>query len=160
MDGVISDVFRPSTRGDATRDPVPFNSFDPFRRRMRRLALAAVLSGAFAALATSALSNVICKPMLSIKYVREIRAPQASIRPWTWSATITADARFCATAAGNFEIDFVRIKEYSPDMQVTEKYKWAPGQFDVSFELAGDESIDDYRIGFIAPCVCRELPWP
>ena len=44
-------------------------------------------------------------------------------------------------------------------MQFTEKVRWTSGQFDVSMELAADESILDYRIGFIAPCVCREIPY-
>ena len=79
--------------------------------------------------------------------------------PWTWKATIVADASYCATKSGNFEIDFIRIKEYSPDMQFTEKVRWSSGQFDVSIELAADKSIHDYRIGFIAPCVCRDIPY-
>ena len=66
---------------------------------------------------------------------------------------------YCATKSGNFEIDFIRIKEYSLDVQFTEKVRWSSGQFDVSVELAADESIHDYRIGFIAPCVCREIPY-
>jgi hypothetical protein len=63
------------------------------------------------------------------------------------------------TRSGQFEIDVIRIKEYSPDVQFTEKYRWNSGQFDVSIELAADEAIEDYRIGFIAPCVCREIPY-
>ena len=69
-----------------------------------------------------------------------------------------ADPSYCATRSGNFEIDVIRTKEYSPDMQFTEKYRWNAGQFDVSIELRADEAIEDYRIGFIAPCVCREIP--
>ena len=44
-------------------------------------------------------------------------------------------------------------------MQFTEKYRWAPGQFDVAVELTMDEAIHNHRIGFIAPCVCREIPF-
>ena len=44
-------------------------------------------------------------------------------------------------------------------MQFTERYSWTAGPFDVTMELAADESIHDYRIGFIAPCVCQELPY-
>jgi hypothetical protein len=80
-------------------------------------------------------------------------------QPWQWRATVIADASYCATRSGQFEIDVVRIKEYSPDVQFTEKYRWHAGQFDVSIELEADEAIEDYRIGFIAPCVCREFPY-
>jgi hypothetical protein len=77
----------------------------------------------------------------------------------TWKATIVADATYCATGSGGFEIDFIRIKEYAPDVQFTEKYRWLPGQFDVTLELTMDEAVLEHRIGFIAPCVCREIPF-
>jgi len=112
-----------------------------------------------ASCATSAFAAVTCKPILSIKNVRELRTAGQPVQPWTWKATIVADSSFCATKYGNFEIDFIRIKEYSLDLQFTEKYRWSAGQIDVSMELAADESILDYRIGFVAPCVCREIPY-
>ncbi len=112
-----------------------------------------------AACATDALAAITCKPILSVRNVRELRTADRPVQPWTWKATIVADNAHCATAAGAFEIDFIRIKEYSPDMQFTERYKWTPGQFEVTMELAADESIHDYRIGFIAPCVCQALPF-
>jgi hypothetical protein len=136
----------------------PCTSSNPSCRPLRRLALMSLLACSFAGpAATSALPAITCKPLLSIKNVREIRA---SIIPqsWVWKAAIAADTSYCATGSGSFEIDFIRSKEYSPDIQFTEKYRWTPGQFDVTIELTADESIQDYRIGFIAPCVCRELP--
>ena len=127
---------------------------------LRRGALTSLVACAFvAACATNALAAITCKPLLSIKNVRELRTAERPVQPWTWKATIVADASYCATRSGNFEIDVIRIKEYSPDMQFTEKYRWNAGQFDVSIELAADEAIEDYRIGFIAPCVCREIPY-
>jgi len=112
-----------------------------------------------AASATSSLSEITCKPLLLVKTIREMRAPTTPAQPWTWKATITADASYCATRGGNFEIDFMRIKEYAPDVQFTEKYRWSQGEFDVSMELTADEAIHNYRIGFIAPCVCRGIPY-
>jgi hypothetical protein len=107
----------------------------------------------------SLLAAVTCKPMLSFRNVREIRSsPPIPMYPYTWKATIVVNTNFCATTSGSFEIDFVRIKENSTDLQYTERFRWTPGQFDVSFELAADESILEYRIGFIAPCVCRDFP--
>jgi len=49
----------------------------------------------------------------------------------------------------------VRLKENSPDIQFTERFRWSPVRFDVSMDLTSDESILEHRIGFIAPCVCR-----
>jgi len=136
------------------------NTANAARRRFRRLALALLLACPFAGPAvTSALAAITCKPILSIRNVREIRAAEMSIKPWIWKATIVVDNAFCATAAGAFEIDFVRIKEYSADVQFTERYKWTAGQFDIAMELTADEAIQDYRIGFIGPCVCRALPF-
>ena len=126
----------------------------------RRIALTALVACAFVAVcATDALTAITCKPLLSIKNVRELRTAERPVQSWTWTATIVADASYCATRSGNFEIDVIRIKEYSPDTQITEKYRWNAGQFDVSIELAADEAIEDYRVGFIAPCVCREIPY-
>jgi hypothetical protein len=97
--------------------------------------------------------------MLSFRNVREVRLVGIPIAPWTWKATIVADASYCATRAGSFEIDFLQNQEYSPQAQFTEKLRWSAGQFDVAIELAASEAIIDYRLGFIAPCVCREFPW-
>jgi hypothetical protein len=128
--------------------------------KLRRGARSAVLACALvASWATGALATVTCKPILSVRNVREFRNAERPVQPWTWKATIVADASYCGTRSGWFEIDVIRIKEYAPDVQFTEKYRWNPGQFDVSIELAADEAIDDYRIGFIAPCVCREMPY-
>jgi hypothetical protein len=106
----------------------------------------------------TARSEIACKPLLSVVNTREIRNAAQPALPWTWRATIATDLRFCATQSGPFEIDFVRIKEYAPDIQFTQRFRWAARQFDVSMELAADESIHQFRIGFIAPCVCREYP--
>jgi hypothetical protein len=102
-------------------------------------------------------SQVVCKPLLSIKSVRDVRVSSLPPLPWKWNATIVADTSFCATRSGNFEMDFVRIKEYSPDLQFTQKFRWSQDQFDISMELSPDEAILEFRIGFIAPCICREI---
>jgi hypothetical protein len=123
-----------------------------------RLACASLLASLLAWPAAS-LAAVACKPLLTIKTVREIRASKPPLRPWVWTATIVADGAHCATAKGAFEIDFIRAKEDAPDLQFTEKFQWTSGQFDVAIELALDEAIHDYRIGFIAPCLCRDPPY-
>src|SRR5262245_46906911 len=83
----------------------------------------------------SAWAQVACKPLLSIKTLNEARASYAPASPWRWTASLTADARHCATRSGAFEIDFVRIKENSPDLQFTEKFRWHDDAFSVSMEL-------------------------
>jgi hypothetical protein len=105
----------------------------------------------------SAWSQISCKPLLSLKRVQDVRIASVPAAPWRWSATIVTDARHCATQSGTFEIDFVRIKENAPDLQFTEKLRWQPVEFEVSMELTSDEAILDFRIGFIAPCVCRPV---
>ena len=102
--------------------------------KLRRRALTSLLACALA-WPTAAAAAITCKPILSVKNVRELRSAERPVQPWTWKATIVADATYCATRSGNFEIDFIRIKEYSPDVQFTEKVRWSAGQIDVSFEL-------------------------
>jgi hypothetical protein len=104
----------------------------------------------------SAWSQLTCKPLLSFRGV-EKRAVSMQISPWKWSATIAANTAHCATQSGIFEIDFVRTKENAPDLQFTEKFRWQAEEFRISMELNPDESILEFRIGFIAPCVCRPL---
>jgi hypothetical protein len=106
---------------------------------------------------TSALAQVVtCRPLLSTKSVREVRPSHSQLLPWRWHATIMADTGFCTTRSGNFEMDFIRIKDDAPDLQFTQTFRWTPNQFDISMELSPGEAILEFRIGFIAPCVCRE----
>ena len=123
-----------------------------------RLASAALLACLFAWPATS-LAAVSCKPLLTVKTIREIRPSKPPFQPWVWKATIVADGAYCASVKGAFEIDFIRTKEDAPDAQFTEAFQWTSGPFDVAIELALDEAIHEYRIGFIAPCVCSEPPY-
>jgi hypothetical protein len=98
-----------------------------------------------------------CKPILSIRDIGEIRSSE--LLPYAWTATVLADSRHCATYSGIFEVDFIRIKEFGPDVQFTEKFRWEAGAFEISVELWFDEAVLDYRIGFVAPCVCRDMPF-
>lgn len=100
---------------------------------------------------------VACKPILSTKAVREDRPASPLPLAWRWHAIVKADTSYCATRSGHFEMDFVRIKEYAPDLQFTQKFRWKQSEFDISMDLSPDEAILDFRIGFIAPCVCREV---
>lgn len=106
---------------------------------------------------TSAWSQAVtCRPVLSTKVVQEARPSFPQVLPWRWQATIVADASFCATRSGQFEMDFIRLKENAPDLQFTQAFRWTESQFEISMELSSDEAIAEFRIGFIAPCVCAE----
>ena len=100
--------------------------------------------------------RVTCKPILTIK---EVRFSQVQSSQRIWTAVLVADSSYCATSSGMFEIDFIRLKETAPDLQFTEQFTWTTGQFAVTMALWADEAISDYRVGFIAPCVCRDPPW-
>ena len=122
-----------------------------------RLLAKSVLTLCFILVTTSmSFSQVACKPFLSIASTKEAQRSTPAL-PWKWNATVVADNNHCATRSGSFEVDFLRIKENAPDLQFTEKFRWTEGQFDVSMELTSDEAILGFRIGFIAPCVCRQI---
>jgi hypothetical protein len=97
--------------------------------------------------------QISCKPLLKIEEVRfsEVRSLQR-----TWTAVVLVDAYNCATTHGRFDIDFIRLKETAGDMQFTQQFKWTPGRIEVSVDFWADEAVLDYRIGFVAPCVCRD----
>jgi hypothetical protein len=128
------------------------------RLRMRNEILASLLTLSFLLLSTaSSWSQVACKPLLSVKSVRDAHVSSLPIVPRRWSATILSDASFCATRSGSFEMDFIRTKENSPDLQYTQRFRWNQNEFDVSMEMTSDEAVHEFRIGFIAPCPCREI---
>jgi hypothetical protein len=58
-----------------------------------------------------------------------------------WTATLTVDASRCATTIGQFEIRFVRLKEFGPDLGFTEKFRWIPGSVEASLNFWWDEAV-------------------
>jgi hypothetical protein len=125
------------------------------RNLLRAVALVVVLVGlAGLAAPLPARCAVTCRPIITLKTV-QTTALHDMKRDWT--AILDVNVFFCATSFGRFEMDFIREKENAPDMQFTERFEWRPGETTISIELAQDESIAAYRIGFIAPCVCREV---
>jgi hypothetical protein len=97
--------------------------------------------------------QVACKPIITVKSIR-VSAVQEMQR--TWTAVLVVDGQHCATSSGRFEVDFIRLKENGPDLQFTLPFTWRPGEIAVSVDLWWDETVHEYRIGFIAPCVCRD----
>jgi len=139
------------------RSDTPAESASHSTTRRGRKTLALGLCALALLLRCTAYAGPSCKPVLSILHVQEDRV--SPIQPYKWKATVLADARYCATKSGVFEIDFVRSAELGPDLQMTEAFRWQAGQFTVELELWPDEWVLKHRIGFIAPCVCREPPF-
>lgn len=123
------------------------------RSEVARLVVAAVLS---ALGPHPAVAAIACKPVITPNTVL-VSEPAGSQRLWT--AVLAVDASTCASTSGTFEIDFVRLKETAPDLQFTERFTWRPGNITVSLDLWIDEWIRDFRVGFVAPCVCPEPPF-
>lgn|SRR5262249_51441539 len=112
------------------------------------LASAILLCGA---LPTAA--QQLCKPALVLKGARTSDARDLQR---TWTGVLVTDASRCSTASGAFEIQFTRLKENGPDLRFTERFTWRPGQTEVSLDIWWDEWLQDYRIGTVESCPCRE----
>ena len=102
--------------------------------------------------ATRAPSQEICKPSLSANAAGHSDVVNFERR---WTGVFAVDASRCSTAAGSFDVEFVRLKEVGPDLAFTERFTWTPEQVDVSLDITWDEWVDAYRIRDVAPCPCR-----
>jgi len=97
--------------------------------------------------------QISCKPLLKID---EVRFSEVLSLQRIWTAVLLVDTYNCATSHGRFDIDFIRLKETAGDMQFTKQLTWTPGRIEVSVDFWADEAVLDYRLGFVAPCVCRD----
>jgi hypothetical protein len=118
----------------------------PFQRCIL-LAASTVVVGA-----TPNVAQQLCQPAVTVAdaHISEARNMQR-----TWSAALTVDASRCSATSGQFEVEFTRLKENAPDMQFIERFTWVPGRTRISLDMWWDEWLQDYRIGRIAPCPCR-----
>jgi hypothetical protein len=110
------------------------------------LALGFVLSSV-----TQTMAQVDCRPSLTFKELKWSE-PQNQMRKWT--GVLSVDATRCKATSGPFEIKFIRLKEFGPDLLFTEKFLWSPGLVEVSLDFWWDESVDDYWIGDVLSCGC------
>jgi uncharacterized protein YjiS (DUF1127 family) len=101
---------------------------------------------------TQALSQEVCKPSLTTKESGHSDVVNFQRK---WTGVFAVDASRCSTAAGPFDIEFVRLKEVGPDLSFTEKFTWRPEQVEVGLDLSWDEWVSAYRIGDVASCPCR-----
>jgi hypothetical protein len=120
---------------------------------MRPLYLSGLMAGSIVLFGTTPnIAQQMCKPALT---VAEARVSEARNLQRTWTAVLTVDSSHCSITSGEFEIEFTRLKESAPDMQFIERFTWAQGQTKVSLDLWWDEWVQDYQVGRIAPCPCR-----
>ncbi len=98
-------------------------------------------------------SQPLCKPAILSKSARSSEVLNQEHR---WTAVFAVDASRCATNSGTFDIDFVREKEYGPDLTFKQRFIWRPGQTEIAMDLWWDERIRDYRVGEITACPCRD----
>jgi hypothetical protein len=103
--------------------------------------------------AAPATAEFASKPALTFK---DVRFSKAQNQQRKWTATLTVDASRCAATTGQFEIGFVRLKEFAPDLVFTEKFRWTPGSVDASLNFWWDEAVQDYWIGDVEPCGCAD----
>jgi hypothetical protein len=88
--------------------------------------------------ATQALGQAICKPTFAVK---EVRFSTVQSMQRTWTALLDVDASRCATISGRFDIDFIRIKEYAPDLRFSEQFTWHPGRSKIAMKFWADEAV-------------------
>jgi hypothetical protein len=120
---------------------------------MRPLYLSGLLAGSIVLSGTTPIiARQMCKPALT---VTEASVSEARNLQRTWTAILTVDASHCSTKSGQFEIVFARLKENAVDMRFIERFIWVPGQTKVSLDIWWDEWVQDYRVGGIEPCPCR-----
>jgi hypothetical protein len=100
-----------------------------------------------------AMAGIACKPVVTF---REVRFSEAQNQLRKWTGILAVDASRCVAISGAFEIKFVRIKEIGPDLLFSERFKWNPGQTQVSLDFWWDEAVLDYWIGDVSPCGCPE----
>jgi hypothetical protein len=102
---------------------------------------------------TQTIAGRICKPALTVK---EVRFSEARNLQRKWTATLAIDSSRCEESSGSFEIKFIRLKEFGPDLLFTERFGWSSPVVLVSLDFWWDESVGDFWIGDIAPCSCAD----
>jgi hypothetical protein len=134
--------------------PEPYSERRPGGCGTRRWYMtAALVASLMLGVTTPAAAEVACKPALAFK---DVRFSKAQNQQRKWTATLTVDASRCAATTGQFEIRFVRLKEFGPDLVFTEKFRWTPGSVDASLNFWWDEAVQDYWIAEVEPCGCAD----
>ena len=113
----------------------------------------AVAAMFIACVSTPTIAGRVCKPALT---VRDVKFSEARNQQRKWTATLAVDGSHCAESSGSFEIKFIRLKEFGPDLLFTERFDWGSPVVDVSLDFWWDESVGDFWIGDVSPCNCAD----
>jgi len=122
-----------------------------FVRRRSRYAM--LQAAAFIFAAGPSFAQKACVPHLSFTHTK---LSETISHQRTWSAVVAVDASSCATKSGRFDVFFVGLLEYGPDVDFTESFTWVPGEVEISVSFSMTEAPSDYRIVNVAPCACRK----
>ena len=126
---------------------------DNKHRRPMCLRLSLPLAGAVTLFsATQTIGDTLCRPTLTFEQVG-LSETQGHQR--LWSAILAVDACQCATTSGSFYVNFVRLKEMTPDLLFSEQFTWNPGPIEISVKFWLDEAVLDYWVGYVPICPCR-----
>jgi len=113
----------------------------------------AVAAMVISCVSTQTMAGRICKPALALK---DARFSEARDQQRKWTATLAVDSSHCAENSGSFEIKFIRLKEFGPELLFSERFKWNPGLIEASLDFWWDESVGDFWIGDVSPCSCAD----
>src|SRR5258705_2405887 len=121
---------------------------------MYQLRVLAALAATFVLyVPTQTRAEIACTPVLTFKGVRFSEA-QNQLRKWT--GLLSVDSSRCATNSGPFDIQFVRLKEFGPDLLFTERFTWSPGLVEVALDFWWEEAVQGYWIADVPPCRCAD----
>jgi hypothetical protein len=112
-----------------------------------------VLAASVFVAAAAGAAKTTCKPVLTFK---ETSFSEVQNQQRTWSAALSVDASQCAAVTGPFEVTFVRLKEFGPNLLFDEQFAWRPGLIHVSLAFWLDEAVSDYWLGNIPACACAD----
>lgn len=102
-----------------------------------------------------AFGQPLCRPMIRLGNAH-ISAIDAATMRRTWRATASIDASACKPrTGGRFDIDFVQLKENGPDLVSNRSFAWRTTPIEVAIDVAADEAIGKFWVGFVGPCACR-----
>ena len=120
---------------------------------MFRSAILTCIGCLLAASPTPAASQAACKPTVTGSTAAHSEVVDQRRR---WTGVFAVDASRCATQAGAFDIEFLRLKENAPDESFIETFAWTPGRTEATLEIASDEWLADHRLGRVLPCRCAQ----
>jgi hypothetical protein len=98
----------------------------------RSRAFAGVATVFVLGVAAPTMADLACKPVLKFS---DVRFSAAQNQQRKWRATIAVDASRCGQNSGLFEIKFVRLKEFGPDLLFTERFSWRPVAVEASLDF-------------------------